>query len=468
MKKVKRRALSVLAIILCLMVGVGIFSYRFFRDGSDWVNFTANKHIYSNGVLIGGAIYDRDGNALIHTVDGVRKYSDNESVRCATMHIVGDKKSNIATSLQKVYADQLMGYNTINGTYSVGGTGNSIYTTLDSDICAAAYEQLKGKKGAVCVYNYKTGEVICLVSTPTYDPENPPTISDDDETYEGVYINRAISSKFTPGSVYKLVTAAAAIENIDDIFDQTFTCHKTEVVNGQKIVCSGTHNTEDFEQALANSCNIAFGNISRQLGWNTTVEYAQKLGLTTSHNLSGITTAKGSIASSGGENELSWTGIGQNTDLVNPYAMMRYVGTIANHGICVEPYLVEKVTNSSGFRTQIDLSKGTTTKCLNQTTADKLADMMRNNVVSKYGDSNYPEGMEFCAKTGTAELDGGQKSHSWFAGFCKNQEYPYAFVVFVQNGGSGAKVAGSIASNVMAAVKEKTDSPSAADSASEE
>ena len=113
MKKVKRRAMSVLLIILCLMVGVGIFSYRFFHDGSQWVNFTANKHIYANGVLIGGAIYDRDGNPLVHTEDGVRKYSDNKNVRCATMHIVGDKKSNIATSLQKVYADELMGYNII-------------------------------------------------------------------------------------------------------------------------------------------------------------------------------------------------------------------------------------------------------------------------------------------------------------------------------------------------------------------
>lgn len=461
MKKVKRRAMSVLVIILGLIVGVSTFAYRFFRDGGDWVNFTANKHIYSNGVLIGGSIYDRDENSLIHTVDGVRKYSDNKSVRCATMHIVGDKKSNISTSLQKVYADRLIGYNTINGTYSVSSKGNSIYTTLDSDVCAAAYEQLKGKKGAVCVYNYKTGEVICLVSTPTYDPENPPTISPDDDKYEGVYINRVISSRFTPGSVYKLVTAAAAIDNIQDIFDQTFICNRTEIINGQKIVCSGNHGKQNFEQALANSCNIAFGNISRQLGWDITDEYAVKLGITTSHDLSGITTAKGSVAASGGENELSWTGIGQNTDLVNPFAMMRLAGTIANHGICVEPYLVQKVTNSSGLPTQLILSNDTT-RCLSQSTADKLSDMMRNNVVSKYGDSNYPKDMEFCAKSGTAELDGNQRSHAWFVGFCRNKKYPYAFAAFVQNGGGGAKVAGSVASNVMAAVKNKVDSQKSA------
>lgn len=456
MKKVKRRAMCVLGIIACLLVGVGVFSYRFFHDGGKWVNFTANKHIYTGGVLIGGSIYDRDGNALVHTVEGERKYSDNADVRCATMHIIGDKKSNVSTSLQKVYADKLMGYNTLNGTYSVSGVGNSIYTTLDADICAAAYQQLKGKKGTICIYNYRTGEMLCLVSTPTYDPENPPVIAANDENYEGVYINRALSSTFTPGSVYKLVTAAAAIDNIDDIFEQSFNCNKTETVNGQKIVCSGTHHKENFEQSLANSCNIAFGNISRQLGWNTLNEYAEKAGLTSSHSLSGIPTAKGSIASSGGENELSWTGIGQSTDLVNPYALMRYMGIIANHGACVEPYIVEKVTNSSGFRTQLPADK-TPRQILRRQTADTLADMMRNNVMSKYGAENFPSGMEVCAKTGTAELDGDQKSHAWFAGFCRSEQYPYAFVSFVQNGGNGQRVAGTAVAKVLAAAKEKAD-----------
>ena len=456
MKKVKRRAMSVLLIILCLMVGVGVFSYRFFHDGSQWVNFTANKHIYANGVLIGGAIYDRDGNPLVHTEDGVRKYSDNKNVRCATMHIVGDKKSNIATSLQKVYADELMGYNIINGTYSVSGTGNSIYTTLDADICAAAYKQLKGKKGAMCIYNYRTGEVICLVSTPTYDPENPPVISADDDSYEGVYLNRVLSSRFTPGSTYKLVTAAAAIDTIDDIFDQTFVCHRYEIVNGQKIVCSGTHHEEDFPQALANSCNIAFGNISRQLGWETTVRYARQLGITEAHTLNGIKVVKGSIATSGGENELSWTGIGQHNDLVSPFAMMRCAGIIANHGMCVEPYLIEKITDSSGFRRTLPISPDST-RCLSRNTADQLAEMMRNNVLTKYGEENFPQGMEICAKSGTAELDGGQTSHAWFIGFCRNENYPYAFVSFVQNGGNGARVAGGAVSKVLAEIQSKTD-----------
>lgn len=456
MKKVQRRAFSVLLIIFCLIAGVGVFTYKFFSEGSDWVNFSANKHIYSNGVLIGGAIYDRSGNALVHTVDGKREYSEDKNVRCATMHIIGDKKSNIATSLQKVYADEMVGYNLINGTYSVSGTGQNIYTTLNSEVCAAAYKQLKGKKGTVGVMNYKTGEIICLVSTPTYDPENPPTIAADDDTYDGVYINRLLSSKFTPGSVYKLVTSAAAIDTVDDIFDRTFKCKGSVVINGQKIKCTGTHGKQTFKQALKNSCNVAFAQITVLVGWDNMTEYAQKLGITTSHDVSGITTVKGSIAASGEDNELAWTGIGQHIDEVNPFAMMRYMAAIANGGIVQEPYLVEKITTSSGIRTSFLLNKSST-RCLSQSTADTLAEMMRYNVSNGYGDDNYPQGMEFCAKTGTAELDGNQKSHSWFTGFCMNEDYPYAFVVFVQNGGSGKTIAGKIASNVMSEVKKQVD-----------
>ena len=456
MKKVQRRALSVILIIVCLMGGIGFFTFRFFTQGSKWVNFTANRHVYNNGVIIDGAIYDRDGNALLDTVDGKRKYSDNESVRCATMHIIGDKKSNVATSIQKVYADRLVGFNIITGMFSTKVAGNIIHTTLDSDVCAAAYEQMKGKKGAVCVFNYTTGEVICLVSTPTYDPENPPVIQDGDDNYDGVFINRAISSRFTPGSVYKTVTAAAAIDCIPDIDAQKFNCEKVMTINGQKIVCSGTHKEEDFQTALKNSCNVAFGEISMQLGWENTELYARKLGITTGHSLSGIPTVKGKVASSGGLNELACTGIGQNTDEVNPFAMMRYMGIIANGGICVEPYIVEKITTGSGIPLKID-KQPDSQRILSKATADKLSDMMRYTVKNNYGDRNFPSGMEFCAKTGTAELDGDKKSHAWFVGFTRNEKYPYAFVVVVQNGGGGYAVARPIASKVMEAVKIKAD-----------
>ena len=122
----------------------------------------------------------------------------------------------------------------------------------------------------------------------------------------------------------------------------------------------------------------------------------------------------------------------------------------------MEPYIIEKITTGSGIPLSFD-KQPDSQRILRKATADKLSDMMRLAVKKNYGDGNFPSGMEFCAKTGTAELDGDKKSHAWFVGFTRNEKYPYAFAVVVQNGGGGYAVARPIASKVMAAVKDKVD-----------
>ena len=78
--------------------------------------------------------------------------------------------------------------------------------------------------GTVGVYNYKTGEILCMVSTPTFDPANPPDIAADDPAWDGVYVNRLLSANSIPGSIFKVVTINAAIENIPDLFQRKWTC----------------------------------------------------------------------------------------------------------------------------------------------------------------------------------------------------------------------------------------------------
>jgi peptidoglycan glycosyltransferase len=95
-----------------------------------------------------------------------------------------------------------------------------------------------------------------MVSSPTYDPVDPPEISDDDSSYEGVYINRFLSSTYTPGSTYKLVTTAAAIENIEDLYDRTFTCTGTYEIGRDVVTCPGVHGSLTIEEALAVSCHL--------------------------------------------------------------------------------------------------------------------------------------------------------------------------------------------------------------------
>ena len=125
-------------------------------------------------------------------------------------------KRQIGTGALTQFASKLTGYNVITGANTIFSGGRDLYLTIDADVCAEAYKALNGYKGTVGVYNYKTGEIICMISSPTYDPSDPPDIEDGDEAYDGVYINRLLSAKFTPGSTFKLITAAAAIDNISE------------------------------------------------------------------------------------------------------------------------------------------------------------------------------------------------------------------------------------------------------------
>ena len=128
-----------------------------------------------------------------------------------------------------------------------------------------AYDALDGHSGTVAVYNYETGDVICMVSSPSFDPADPPDLSESDEGYEGVYINRFLSSVYTPGSVFKIVTAAAAIENIDDIYERDFECSGSLDVGGDSVTCTSAHGSLKFEDALAVSCNCAFAQLALEI-----------------------------------------------------------------------------------------------------------------------------------------------------------------------------------------------------------
>jgi peptidoglycan glycosyltransferase len=166
---------------------------------------------------------------------------------------------NIGTGALTQFAGRLAGFNYIYGTTDSKGT--KVKLTLDSALCVKAYNAMNGRNGAVLVSNYKTGEILCMVSTPTQDPANPSKTP-----AEGTYLNKCISSALTPGSTFKLITLTAAIENVNDIYKQTFTCAGSVDVAGVKINCTGVHGNQTVEQALAHSCNCAFAKITQEVG----------------------------------------------------------------------------------------------------------------------------------------------------------------------------------------------------------
>ncbi|MCL2153274.1 MAG: penicillin-binding transpeptidase domain-containing protein [Oscillospiraceae bacterium] len=447
MKKVKNRALCALLIVALTIIGIGFYIAMFAINGRDWAGASFNSAAYSGGALVVGSLTDRNGVTLSTVADGKRVFADSIDTRKATLHAVGDAYGNIGTGALSVYAPNLIGYNIVNGAYSRAGAGKTVALTLDSRLNVEAYKALNGKRGTVLVMNYETGEILCMVSNPTFDPANPPKDIENNPSYEGVYLNRAISAAYTPGSTFKLLTAAAAIENIDGIFEREFECKgKLETGHGT-VTCSGTHGKLGFQRALTVSCNSVFGELALELGAEKLASYAEKYGLSERATIGGIETAKGNFDKAQPDTaDLAWSGVGQYNDTVCPVAMLRYVGAIANGGTAVDMCLIKK----SGLEL---IFPGGAKTIMKSETAAVLGGMMDYGVHQQNVAGNF-KGLELHAKTGTAEVGSGKNPHAWFAGYITNEGYPLAFVVVVENGGGGFAVASPIANKVLqAAIK---------------
>lgn len=428
MKRIQRRSSAAYLLAFLLLLGTAVLLGKLILHGGEWASYSANSGIYSpSGVLSCGTLTDRNGVVLAKSEDGSYSYAEDATVRIASLHAVGDYRGYVGGAL-KAFAQQLTGYRLLTGTTQ--SEGSTVALTLDAELQKSAWNALRGQSGSVLVLNYESGELLCLVSSPSYDPYEEP-----DESIEGLYINRALGGVYTPGSVFKTVTLCAAIENIPDLFERSFSCTGRAEINGGTIVCGGRHGTQTIEAALANSCNCTFGALAMELGGETLARYAEKLGFTTSHSLDGISTAAGHFeAVEAKDAYLAWSGIGQHTDLVNPYAMLRYLAAIANGGSLKEPTLLFGNSNVS-------------TRLLRQETAEKIDEMMSYTFTTHYAPSGAFPGLDLCAKTGTAELGDGS-SHSWFVGYTHSGP-PLCFVVCIERGGEGFANAAKVASAVL-------------------
>lgn len=458
MKSASKRTRIILVVVALALAGITALIISLVSNGADWATHSRNSLLYNSaGEFVGsGIIYDRNGEVLSKTTDGKREYNKDVSVRKSLLHVVGDSQGFIASGVQNAYDKELSGYNFIEGIWELQkyGKGDDIKLTVDAGACKTAYEALNGRKGAVCVYNYKTGQILCDVSTPTYDPENKPDNLESDKAYSGVYMDRVINGLYPPGSTFKTITAAAAIDKLSGAEEKTYHCSGAYVSGNDKITCMSTHGDISFSRALAMSCNSAFAAIANEVGAASLKEYAEKFGFNQVLTIDGkeITTSKFNLGSSAPDIDVGWAGIGQYTTMVTPMLMMRAMGAIANGGTPAEPYLIENITTASG----INVYKGKTAvgeSVVSPATASKLGKLLRNDVETNYGDWQFSD-LKVCAKSGTAEVENDDTPHAWFVGYCEDENYPYAFAVIVENGGSGSQVACPIAASVLKSLKK--------------
>ena len=426
MKKITNRAFSVLLIAALVVCGMIVYLMRYIDHGEEWALYFSRANSGSTGQVV-----DRNGITLAYFNGTQNYFCPDPQTRLANYHVTGDYWGRSGSGILSRFWDDLQGFSLLTGT--TRAEDRILMLSIDARLNDKIFEAIGNERdGCMLVCNYRTGELLGMVSTPSVDP-----LDAVNEPREGAFINRCLSSAFTPGSIFKLVTASAAIEKIPDLESRRFFCDKEYEIAGVPIICIASHYTQNFEDALANSCNIAFAQLGVMLGQDTMIDYVRRYGFLDSQSLDGIPTAAGTFPTEFvGDPELGWASIGQSTDTVCPYSMLRLVCAIANGGTLVEPHMVR-----SGAEPERTL-------LMQPYTAEKLISMMHYNAVSHYNAEEMFPGLRLCAKTGTAEI-GNDLSHSWFVGFLADEDHPYAFVTLIERGGFGISTAGPVAAEVL-------------------
>jgi penicillin-binding protein A len=336
--------------------------------------------------------------------------------------------------------------------------GDSLVLTVDSRLQRTATEELGGQKGSVVALDPKTGAVLAMVTSPTYDPNVVVTRGQQaQEQWDALnanpaqpLFNRPTSGLYPPGSAFKVLVAGAALETGTVTPDSVFDCAGKLVVNGYTIYDFGkkTHGELTFEQALVVSCNIAFAQVGLKLGASSLAQYAEAFGWNKPIPFD-LPTEPSKIQDPSTMNEvdLASASFGQGQDLATPLQMAQVAGTVANGGAVMKPYLVNEIRDYNG-----KIIKQYGPRKLNQAiskeTADTLTDIMVKVVDDGTGTAAQIDGVAVAGKTGTAEVEG-QDPHAWFICFAPANDPEVAVAVLVENGGEGGKAAAPIARTVL-------------------
>jgi len=335
-------------------------------------------------------------------------------------------------------------------------TRRHLVLTLDRDIQQIVEEVLntRVKKGAVVVMDAKTGDLLALASRPSY---NQNSVAKAIYGQEGSYFDRTVDRTVLlaqPGSVFKVVVGAAALDtglvNSQDIFE----CRG----DAEPVKCqvSTEHRYHSFATAMALSCNPTFVKVGLQLGSDTLIEYAKKFGLDT-QKVIGYPFRPDRHQDwykVGEENQLVNSSIGQGPVLASPVQITAMMNTIANGGMYIEPRLVKEIRGSDGRLLKI-FPLGKSHRAVSPETAHAIQGMLERVIQEGTGREAGITGYQVAGKTGSAEVNKKAGTiNAWFSGYAPVPEPRYVITVLVEEGESGGKTAAPVFREILQRLKE--------------
>jgi peptidoglycan glycosyltransferase len=355
--------------------------------------------------------------------------------------------------------------------------GASVELTIDPAAQQAAFDALGNNSGAVVAIAPKTGAILAMVSKRSYDP-NLLAVHDPDQVLSAYRSlesdpaeplqNRAIAGDLNPpGSVFKLVVTAAALESGDYTPDSTFPNPPTFTLPGTESVVTnsgegacGSQETVTLSDALRLSCNIPFSELGIAMGDGTIRDMAEQFGFNQSVDVPMASTPSVYPTDDLGDAETALTAFGQQNVRATPLQIAMVSAGIANGGDVMRPTLVESVL-APDLREIRGLDPSVFGSPIGEDTAATLTQLMVNNVENGVASNARIGGVSVAGKTGTAENGTGEPYSLWFTGFAPADDPEVAVAVVVENGGGqgqsgrGNTLAAPIAKRVLEAVLNK-------------
>lgn len=418
-----------------------------------------------------GSIYDANGDIIAEDV----KQDDGSFERVYTnakyyAHVVG-YTSNGKAGVESKYNFRL---ESISGEFlqRIGNLflgndieGNSLVLTIDNRLQEIAGEELGNQRGSIVAMEPSTGKILAMVSNPTFDSnsveENWKSLNSDEEN--SPLLNRATQGLYPPGSIFKIVTAAAALGADSSLIDFEIDCEGEETFGHSIIHCydGKAHGKVNMDSAFAKSCNVYFSDLGIKIGAENLINMAENFGFNRDIGLP-LEYSKSTfpMASGAEENEIVETAFGQGRTLVTPLFMAMVTSAVANNGMMMQPYIVDhSLTPSGGVRNRTLPIK------LNQAISPEIADTVKEmmcsvvdsgtatnasfsvsgtavNYDNSASGSSVSEGaysgkIRVAGKTGTAENPQGD-DHAWFVAFAPANEPKIAVAVLLENAGKGS------------------------------
>ena len=334
--------------------------------------------------------------------------------------------------------------------------GDTLVTTLHSDLQKLAYSLLDGKKGSIICMEPSTGRILAMASAPSFDPNalesNWESLISDENT-NGNLVNRATQGLYPPGSTFKLLMALEYIrEHPADWQDFSFKCRGeyTDPSNPANVVhCydGEVHGTVNLESALAESCNSAFAFIGSEIDVNRLRNLTEDFYYNKDLSI-GLPSKAGQFTLTA--DSPTWlkmqSGIGQGETLCSPMQNLCMVSAIANHGTLVYPSILSELKSKEGTVVH-EFPKGEELTLLSSSESDALKQFMRSVVTEGTASALKNKAYQACGKTGSAQVKEGGKmrTNAWFVGFAPMDDPKLAVCILIEDGETGGRTAAPLA-----------------------